>query len=384
MMDVKKRIKVIADDKIPFLKGVIEPYADIIYMPGREIDAGCVKDADALIIRTRTKCNKDLLENSKVRFIATATIGFDHIDTRYCESNNIVWQNAPGCNSSSVEQYILSALLVLAERKQIMLKDKTIGIIGVGHVGSKVERIARLMGMNVLLNDPPREREEHLSYFVPFDRILKESDFISFHVPLTRTGPDKTFHMAENDFFNHLGNKVHLINTSRGEVIDEKVLKNAIRSGKLTSTVLDVWENEPFIDIELSEMADIATPHIAGYSLDGKANGTIMSIRALSRFFGLDLNDWRPENIPLPPEKEIVIDATGKNLMEIITETVLKTYNILEDDDRFRKSIHSFEEQRENYPPRREYGAFSVQIINDQTDAISVLRELGFNCIYYI
>jgi len=376
---VKRRIKVLSDNKIPFLKGVLEPYVEIHYLPGREISAAQVKDTDALIIRTRTKCNKELLGDSKVRFIATATIGYDHIDTEYCESHNITWQNAPGCNSSSVEQYLLSALLILAERKKIKLSDKTIGIIGVGHVGSKLEKVARLMGMNVLLNDPPRDRNEQGSCFVSLDMILKESDIISFHVPLTISGRDKTFHMVDSHFFNNLGKKIHLINTSRGEIIEENVLKNAIKSGKLESVVLDVWENEPFIDAELSEMVDIATPHIAGYSLDGKANGTAISIRGLSRFFNLDLNNWVPEYLPAPPENKIFIDATGKKSQEIIAEIILKTYNILEDDARFRKSLRAFEELRENYPIRREYGAFTIHIINDQVNAIPVLRELGFN-----
>lgn len=376
---MKKKIKIVADNKIPFLQGVLEPYADIFYLPGREITAAQVKDADALIIRTRTKCNKELLEDSKVRFIATATIGYDHIDTDFCASHNIIWQNASGCNSSSVEQYLLSALLILSARKNFRLADKTIGIIGVGHVGSKVEKVARLMGMNLLLNDPPRERNEHGSCFVSLNQILEESDIISLHVPLTLSGPDKTFHMTDNNFFNNLGKKVHLINTSRGEIIDEKVLKNAIKSGRVESVVLDVWENEPFIDKELFEMVDIATPHIAGYSLDGKANGTSISIRALSRFFRLNLNNWVPEHIPSPSENEIVVDATGKNSQEIISEIILKTYNVLEDDERFRNSISSFEEQREQYPLRREYGAYSLRITNGQKDIITVLRKLGFN-----
>ena len=376
---MKKRIIVVADDKIPFLKGVLEPYVEIHYLPGREISPAHMKDADALIIRTRTKCNKELLDDSKVRFIATATIGYDHIDTDYCALRNITWQNAPGCNSSSVAQYLLSALLILSAKKNFMLAGKTLGIIGVGHVGSKVEKVAERMGMKVLLNDPPRERNENGSRFVSLDQILKESDIISFHVPLTLSGPDKTFHMADNHFFNNLGKKTHLINTSRGEIIEEKALKNAIKSGKLESVVLDVWGNEPSIDKELSEMIDIATPHIAGYSLDGKANGTAICIRALSSFFKLDLDNWMPEHMPAPSENRIVMDATGKKIQKIISEIILKTYNILEDDARFRKSIHSFEEQREQYPLRREYGAYTIHILNDHLDSISVFREMGFN-----
>lgn len=378
-LNALNKIKIVADNKIPFLRGVLEPFAEIIYLPGKEISGAHIKDADALIIRTRTKCNKELLKNSKVRFIATATIGYDHIDTDYCASRNITWQNAPGCNSSSVEQYLLSALMILSVSRNFKLSDKTMGIIGVGHVGSKVEKIARLMGLNVLLNDPPRERNEHGSYFVSLDQILKESDIISFHVPLTTSGRDQTFHMADNRFFNNLGKKIQLINTSRGEIIEEQVLKDSIKSGKLESVVLDVWENEPFIDKELFDIVDIATPHIAGYSLDGKANGTIVSIRGLSRFFKLDLDRWVPEDIPVPLENKMIIDATGNNFQDIISKIILKTYNILEDDARFRKSFHSFEELRENYPLRREYGAYTINLINDQVNVIPVLKKMGFN-----
>jgi erythronate-4-phosphate dehydrogenase len=375
---MKRKLKIVADNKIPFLQGVLEPHADILYLPGKEITRDWVRDADAIIIRTRTRCDKELLENTKVRFIATATIGFDHIDADYCASHKITWTNAPGCNSSSVEQYMLSALMALSIKKNIKLKNKTIGIIGVGHVGSRVERVARLMEMKVLLNDPPRERNENLSHFVSLERIMKESDFISFHVPLLTSGRDKTFHMGGHHFFNILDKKVHLLNTSRGEVIDEKALKTAIKSGKLASVVLDVWENEPSIDTELAEMVDIATPHIAGYSLDGKAKGTSMSIQALSRYFDLGLDDWKPGNIPAPTESKIMVDGTGKDKQEVVSEAVLKTYSILEDDDRFRRSVGSFEEQREHYPNRREYAAYTLQIVKDISEATSVLAQLGF------
>jgi erythronate-4-phosphate dehydrogenase len=380
---VKKNIKVVADDKIPFLKGVLEPYADILYMPGRDISSDQIRDADAIIIRTRTKCNKELLEGSKVRFIATATIGFDHIDTDYCTSRKITWQNAPGCNSSSVEQYVLAALSVLSEGKNFSLAGSTIGIIGAGHVGTKIKRIAELLGMNILLNDPPRERREGGSYFVSLEHLVQESDIISFHVPLTMSGQDKTFHMVNNRFLNDLRKKVHLINTSRGEIIEENALKNAISCGMLGSVVLDVWENEPFADKDLLEMVNIGTPHIAGYSLDGKANGTGMSVRALDSFFHLGLDNWSPDAIPMPLDNKIILDAAGKNKELIIKEAVLRTYNILDDDAIFRKSISSFEEQREHYPPRREYGAYNIRLLNDHDDAGNVLMELGFNVTGY-
>jgi erythronate-4-phosphate dehydrogenase len=378
---VIKKIKIVADNKIPFLQGVLDPFADVIYLPGKEISRDNVKDADALIIRTRTKCNKDLLEGSKIRFIATATIGFDHIDTEYCKLKDIAWLNAPGCNSSSVEQYVLSSLINISAKKKFNLAGKTVGIIGVGHVGKKIERISKILGMDVLLNDPPRQRKEGASAFISLEKIKKESDIISFHVPLTVTGQDKTFHMVDKRFLDGLGKRPHLINTSRGEIIDEKALKESIGLNCLGAVVLDVWEKEPCIDRDLLEMVDIATPHIAGYSLDGKANGTLISVRSLSRFFGLGLDGWSVDSLPPPSESFLTIDAAGRDTESIISEVVLRTYNMLDDDANFRESPASFEEQREHYQPRRESGAYTVQLLNDKQNVRILLGELGFKVI---
>ena len=222
-------IKIIADDKIPYLKGVFEPVAEVKYLKQEDIINENIRDADALIIRTRTRCNAELLDNSMVKFIATTTIGIDHIDTAFCESKGIKWVNAPGCNSSSVQQYLVSALLTIAKLKNFPLDKKTIGIVGVGNVGSKVEKIARLLGMKVLLNDPPRERKEGTKRFVPLDQLVDESDIITFHVPLNKNGIDKTFHLADESFFEKFNNSKILINTSRGEIVDTISVKNAIK-----------------------------------------------------------------------------------------------------------------------------------------------------------
>lgn len=375
---MKKKLKIIADQNVPFLKGALEYVSDLHYFLGREIGPEQVKDADALIIRTRTKCNRQLLEGSKVKFIATATIGYDHIDTEYCAKKQIRWQSAPGCNSSSVEQYVLSSLLVLAEKYNIRLRDHIIGIIGVGHVGSKIKYVAELMGMTVLLNDPPREREEGRGEFVDLEYVLTNADIITIHVPLNMSGADRTFHMADRSFFKALSKRVYFLNTSRGEVVDTNALKEAIKQKSFESVVLDVWENEPDIDRQLLDLVDIATPHIAGYSLDGKANGTMMSIHAISRYFNLGLDDWKPENIPVPENIEMKIDAGGKDIQDILTEAVLKTYNVLEDDERLRRSVHTFEMQRAEYPVRREYGTYTIHLINDHSNIGTSLKKLGF------
>lgn len=372
------KIKIVADNKIPFLKGVLDQVADIVFLPGKEISAADVRDADALITRTRTCCDASILDGSNVKFIATATIGFDHIDTEYCNQHGISWTNAPGCNSSSVEQYILSVLLNMADQKSFDLKDKTLGIIGVGHVGSKVEKIARALGMQVLLNDPPRARDEGPDAFIDLTHILHEADIITMHVPLNLDGEDKTHHLAGHDFFRQLSKKIFFINSSRGGVVDTGALKAALKEQKLAGAVLDVWEGEPGIDLELLDLATIATTHIAGYSADGKAKGTSMSVQAVSRFFGLGFDDWYPDNIPAPEHPEIMMDGTGMEKQEVLLDVVNRTYNVMEDDRRLRESPERFEELRGTYPIRREARAFRVRIINDQAGAGAVLEKLGF------
>ncbi len=374
-------MKIVADDKIPFLKGALEPVAEVTYMPGDQIGPGDVMDADALIVRTRTKCNRRLLEGSNVKFIATATIGFDHIDTSYCEEHGIQWQNAPGCNAKSVEQYILSALLTLAVNDNFELAGKTIGIIGVGHVGSNVENVCKLLGMNVLLNDPPRARMEGGEAFVSLDRIVSDSDIVTLHVPLNYSGEDSTWHFINNLFFSSLGKRIIFINASRGEVVDSKALKQAISTLAFESVVLDVWENEPLIDLDLLWRVNIATPHIAGYSIDGKANGTRMAVQGLNEFFNLGMQDWEPTGLPVPEKAEIDIDGAGKNLQQILYEAVRDSYDIMEDDKRLRDSVNTFEKQRGTYPVRREFGSYSIRLKNDTVDAGPLLLKLGFNIL---
>lgn len=378
MMNVKT--KIIADDKIPFLKGVLEPFADIEYYLGKEITNKIVKDADALITRTRTKCNKDLLDDSSIKLITTATIGYDHIDTKYCDENNIKWINAPGCNSSSVMQYITSALLTIANKEKINLSEKTIGIIGVGNVGSKIQKVAEILGMKILLNDPPRERKEGNEKFCSLKKIIAEADIITFHVPLNKVGSDKTYHLADDNFFNQLKKKSIIINSSRGEVVETNALKSAIKNKQISNVILDVWENEPNIDLELLDLIDIATPHIAGYSADGKANGTSVCVNEINKYFNLGLEKkWYPKNIPLPQNgNEININCSNKQDQELLFEIVEQTYSIVEDDYRLRNSTHTFEKQRGDYPVRREFNNYILNIENCNNDVICKLSKLGF------
>jgi erythronate-4-phosphate dehydrogenase len=372
------KIKIVADADIPFLKGVLEDVAQVDYLPGRGIRTKDLVDADAMIIRSRTQCDKSLLNGTPVKFIATATIGYDHIDAEYCGSRGIEWTNAPGCNSSSVEQYMLSVLLSVAGHHKLRLEDITIGIIGVGHVGSKVERICRAMGMKVLLNDPPRERMEGPDGFVSLETIRQEANIITLHVPLNRSGEDKTLHLADGGFFDGLKRKPIIINSSRGKVVDGNALKDALATGRVRAAVLDVWEGEPDPDLELMYMADLATPHIAGYSVDGKANGTAMSVQALSRFFGLGLDDWQPDGLPLPRIDNLIVDGSRFDLQDLLVVLARRAYDVLRDDDVLRKNPRKFEYLRVAYPVRREPSAIRVNIINDYIGAGPVMRQLGF------
>ena len=371
-------IRIVADDKIPFLKGVLEPYAKVTYLPGNQINRSSISGADALLVRTRTKANHELLHGTPVKYIATATIGFDHIDTEYCEKNGIRWTNAPGCNSSSVQQYIASALLRISGESGFSLKNKTLGIVGVGNVGSKVQNLAGVLGMNVILNDPPRARREKKKIFSNLEHLLDESDIITLHVPLNMDGQDKTYHFFDSETFSRIKKGIWFINTSRGEVVETEALKDALSGEKLAGSVIDVWEREPEIDIPLMHMSFIATPHIAGYSADGKANGVSMIVKNLCDAFGIPLGDWYPSEVPAPPESVLTIDCNGKSTEEILRRAVFHSYNIVEDDIRLRFDPTRFEKERENYPVRREFSSYTIDLRDGNEETAKILRSLGF------
>lgn len=345
-------MKVIVDNKIPFIKEAIRKIADeVIYVPGKDFTPALVKDADALIIRTRTQCNRELLQGSRVQFIATATIGFDHIDTEYCHEAGITWTNAPGCNSASVAQYLQSTLLLINLLKGKNLSEMTIGIVGVGNVGIKVAKVARELGMRVLLNDLPREEKEGSTNFCSLQFLAEECDVITFHVPLYKEGKYKTFHLADENFFQSLKRKPVIINTSRGEVIDTDALLKALDSRIISDAIIDVWEHEPEINRELLEKAFIGTPHIAGYSADGKANATRMSLDAICKFFQIEA-DYKI-NAPAPASP--IIHAKNHE------EAILQIYNPVEDSTRLKNQPEQFETLRGDYPLRREETAYLIK-----------------------
>jgi len=368
-------MKIIADDKIPFLRGVLESCAEVVYLPGAKVSPADVKDADAIITRTRTKCNEKLLSGSMVKFIATATIGFDHIDTQWVEAKGIEWTNAPGCNSSSVAQYISSVLLNLACKYKISLRGKTLGVVGVGNVGSKVAKVGEALGMKVLLNDPPRSDKEGADAFVDLAQVVAESDFITMHVPLNKDGKYPTYHLGNEQLFKAMKDGAFYINSSRGAVCDNPALKEALRQQDIAGAVLDVWENEPDLDLELLDLVEFGTPHIAGYSADGKANGTAMSVNAVSEFFGLDFKNWYPSDVPVPENNSLRISSEG-SFEEKMLLAVSLSYNIKDDSDRLRNSPATFEKQRGDYPLRREFPVFTVKC--SDVEVSKALTKLGF------
>ena len=340
-------MKIVVDDKIPYIREKLAVLADeVVYLPGAAITADDVRDADALIVRTRTRCDEKLLSGSRIQLVATATIGFDHIDTDYLERAGISWTNCPGCNSGSVAQYVECSLLQLQQQKDLQLKGATIGIVGCGHVGSKVKAVAERAGMRVLVCDPPLEQKGANSQkpiadsYVSLDVIACEADVITFHVPLTKDGPYATWHLADEVFFHRLPRVPYIINTSRGAVVDNKALLAALRERRVKDAVIDVWEHEPQLDLELLEQVFIGTPHIAGYSADGKVNADNMVIDALCRRFGL------------PHPGYVVAPSLPDGF--VYKGNPLELYDPLEDTRKLKATPSDFEKLRNNYPLRRE------------------------------
>lgn len=342
-----KRLKIVADKAIPFLEGVFDPYADMTYLPGDKIGPEDVKDADVLMVRTRTKCNAALLEGSKVKFIATATIGTDHIDFPYCDSKGIVVRNAPGCNAGGVMEYVFSALYGLASRRSISLQGDTIGIIGVGHVGSLIERMGRALGFKILKCDPPRAEAEGSFGFCDLEYLLQNSQIVTLHVPLDET----TRGMANSEFFSLMQPGAFFINAARGEVVCDDALKAAIP--KLGPVIIDTWNHEPDIDLDLMDKVAIATPHIAGYSYQGKQNGTAAAVRAVAHYFGItELYEFFPKT-DLPENEAVKLDLKGLNQGEIAS-VLQYNYPIFTDDFMLRLNPENFDKLRSEYNYRRE------------------------------
>lgn len=343
--DNKKGLRIVIDDKIPYIRDAVSRITDrAVYLPGSGISSEDVRHADALIVRTRTRCDEKLLRESSVRFVATATIGFDHIDTDYMRRAGITWMNCPGCNSASVAQYLRSVMILLRRDKSIRPEESTVGVVGCGHVGSKVAQAARDEGFRVLVCDPPLAEKGQDADFVTMDVIERECDIITFHVPLTRDSAHPTFHLADRAFFDRLARRPVIINTSRGAVVDNDALLDALIYNKVKDAVVDTWEHEPQINLRLLDRVWIATPHIAGYSADGKVNADNMVLVGLCRHFHLT-----PPEPVMPPAlpQDMALPKGADDLR-------LTLYNPLEDSQRLKSAPEQFEWLRGNYPLRRE------------------------------
>lgn len=342
-------MKIVIDEKIPYLKEALELLGhEVLAKPGVDICKNDVVDAGALFVRTRTKCNALLLDGSSVRFIGTATIGYDHINTDYCREKGIVWKNAAGCNAGAVLQYVQSVIYEWAP----CVQGLSIGVVGVGEIGSRVAAWASEAGMTVYRNDPPKEALG-MQGFVSLDEIAEKCDVITFHTTLERGGEFPSFHLADKKFFGSLKRCGLLINASRGEVVDNVALLDALRQGKVGEAALDVWENEPYINKDLLDRTFIATPHIAGYSAEGKMNATKIVLDAFVEFMGEEKTDA----LPLLPEpcNNIVVAAAER-------EAFLKIYSPMNDTIALKANPAEFEGLRNNYKLRREPSAYKIML----------------------
>lgn len=378
-------MRIVADANIPFVRECLSSVGEVRVLSGRDITPQVVADADGLLVRSITPVNEQLLAGSPVRFVGTATIGFDHVDVPYLARCGIGFASAPGSNANSAAEYVIAALLEVARRKKVRLEGSSIGVIGVGNVGGRVARKCEALGMQVLRNDPPLQRRTGDPRYVPLE-ALYDCDFVTIHTPLTKEGIDKTFHLADAGFFARLKQGAVFVNASRGAVVETQALKAAIRSGRLRAVVLDVWEGEPTIDVELLGMVDLATPHIAGYSFDGKVAGMIMIYRSLCEHFRLtpkfDVKDFLPAS-EIPRVEIATGDASDEELLARAAERI---YSVARDDRDTRKIVDQppeergrfFDALRRNYPVRREFQNTTVVLDKPRESLARKLRGIDF------
>ena len=347
-------MKVLIDEKIPYLKSaLLEMGCDVLDMPGVDIDAAAVKDADALFVRTRTKCNASLLSGSKVGFVGTATIGYDHIDTEFCNRNGIEWTNAAGCNAGAVLQYVQSVIYSWSRDNGCDISGLVLGVVGMGEIGSRVAAWAAGVGMRVLVNDPPKA-DSGIEGLVSLKTVAEECDIITFHPTLNVDGKYRSFHLAGAEFFASLKRCRLLVNASRGAVVDNVALLAAVEQDKVESVALDVWENEPDIMLPLLYKAYIATPHIAGYSAEGKMNATAIVLREFARFMNYV---GEVPALRLAAPKMPLVRAMSER------DALLSIYSPLEDTRVLKASPADFESLRNDYRLRREPSAYRVEIV---------------------
>jgi erythronate-4-phosphate dehydrogenase len=358
---------------------------EVVVRPDRAISAADLRDADALVVRSKTRVDAALVGGSRLAFVGTATAGYDHLDVRALADRGIAWCAAAGCNANSVSEYVASALLHLSARHAWPLAGRSIAVVGVGQVGRRVVAKARALGLRPLLNDPPRQQAEGGADWRALDEILPEADVVTLHVPLVDDGPWPTRGLADGRFFERMKPGAWFINASRGEVVDEEDLRLALDGGQVARAVLDVWAREPEIDPALLARVDLGTPHIAGYSYDGKLRGTVQVYEELCRFLEV-APDWTPGSLSPPPAvPEIVADGRGLSDEEILWGIVRRVYDVAEDDGRLRAPAADaaalaarFEDLRRTYPDRREFPGTTVRAAALPPALRGAIAGLGF------
>ncbi len=384
-MDEDIKLKIVADENIPFVEDAFCEFGEVITFQGRSIDREKLLEADILLVRSVTKVNRELLDGTQVKFVGTATIGVDHIDRNYLNEAGIGFASAVGCNASSVAEYVISSILTLQNKGKI--KDFPIlGIIGAGNVGSELFKRAEGMGIKTILNDPPKKRLTECDIYRSLDELLQKADIISIHVPLNLSGEDSTYHLVNQDFLQMMKPQATLINSSRGDVVDERALLQSREHKNIPANlILDVWHNEPQINFNLVDACDIATPHIAGYSWDGKVRGTELIHDAAAAFFFRE-SKWHGRDLI----NNEVIQPLRVNKGNALYEAVSSVYNILEDDSNFRvnkdlqkeERSKAFDALRKNYRRRLEFSHFSVEAESAERVERDSLSALGFSVNY--
>lgn len=367
-------LNIIVDENIPQGVEAFSGFGKVITRAGRTIGPADLAEADVLMVRSVTPVNRTMLENSPVRFVGSATTGTDHVDRAYLQEAGIGFAHAPGANADSVVEYVTAALLQLARQRKEVLEGKTVGIVGCGQVGSRLARRLPALGLQVLKNDPPLAEQQAAAGkahdYVSLDTVLQEADIITLHVPLTREGKFPTYHLIGEQELQQLGASTWLINTCRGAVVDNQALTAALKQQQIAAAALDVWENEPRPSTDLLDRCAVATPHIAGYSRDGKLGGTVMIYQALEKFLGVN-GKWNyQEKLMLAPETNAVVtppeDTAEKTAW--LDAVVQQLYDIRRDDRRMRRILELaddeqgryFVEMRRTYPVRRAFKHFSV------------------------
>lgn len=374
-------MKIIVDENIPYGREAFSTLGEVITRPGRAISPDDVRDAELLLVRSITKVNAALLDGSTVRFVATATIGEDHIDKTWLAAQGIGFSSAPGCNANSVGEYIVAALLHLAAKHDMNVEGMSLGVVGVGNVGSNVARKAAALGMDVVLNDPPLAELTGDAKYRPLDEILA-CDFVTTHVPLTKEGPHRTVHLVNAEFLPRMKPGSFFLNTARGPVCDNGALLECLNSGHLRGTILDVWEGEPEVRLDVLDSVDIATPHIAGYSFDGKVNGTRQIYEAACKHLGVPAN-WSVDALLPEPEHPVLRLEGQPGDLKHAVDTV---YPLLEDDERMRAIKEQpaegraayFDMLRKTYPQRREFQNTVVTLAVPDDGLIAQLKGIGF------